>query len=195
MRRSSLTVLSFALTLLLPGAAFAHSTVTPSQSITSKYETFSLNVPTEKTIPTTAVRLLIPEGLDRVTPIVKPGWTIRVTTNASGTVSRIDWTGGSIPAGQKDMFLFSARTPATSTSLVWKAYQTYRDGTVVAWDRDPSKPDEGQDSVENPYSQTEIASETPAKTGNWDWVTPIMSFAALLISIAALSIALRKKSV
>jgi hypothetical protein len=49
-------------------------------------------------------------------------------------VSEISWTGGNIPAGQRDEFLFSAQAPASSTTIPWKAYQTYADGSVVAWD-------------------------------------------------------------
>lgn len=183
----------FLIALLLPGGAFAHSVVTPAQTLTSKYETFSLGVPTEKNIPTAAVRLLIPEGLDHITPIVKPGWAIKTVTNASGTVTEIDWTGGSIPAGQKDMFLFSARTPATAATLQWKVYQTYRDGSAVAWDRDPTKPDEGKDTVENPYSLTEVAPDAPTAPAT-DSRSMALSTAALALSIVALVVASRKHS-
>lgn len=177
--------------LLLPGAVFAHSTVSPTQTATSKYESFSLSVPTEKDIPTVGMRLIVPAELDRVTPVVKPGWNIQILKDATGKVTELSWTGGSIPAGQKDFFIFSGRTPATSTVLVWKAYQTYRDGTVVNWDQTPS--DEGHDAVANPYSTTVVSAPIPAESGNWQTASPAISFLALAVSIVALALALQNR--
>lgn len=179
--------------LLLPRAALAHSVVSPAQTSTSKYENFSLSVPTEKDVPTVGMRLEVSTELDYVTPVVKPGWAIKVTKDAAGKVTQIAWTGGSIPAGQKDFFQFSARTPATSTTLVWKAYQTYRDGTVVAWDRDPSKPEPGKEKAENPYSMTEVKSDAPVQKQSFDNATPTISFLSFVLSVVALAIALQNR--
>jgi len=176
--------------LLTPTFALAHSTVSPSSVSTSQYQTFSLSVPTEKEIPTTAVRLLLPDGLDRVTPLVKPGWRIDILKDSSGKVTELRWIAGSIPAGQKDVFEFSARTPASSTSLVWKAYQTYENGTVVAWDRDPKAGGE----VSNPYSITEVMGPVlEAPTPEAKKSDQTMAIVALAISIAALGLSLRNR--
>src|ERR1700741_506950 len=95
--------------ILGTAAVFAHAVVSPAATITSKYETFSLSVPTEKDIPTVGVRLLIPDALDRVTPFVKSGWTITVKKDPANPekITEINWTGGMIPAGQKDAFSFT----------------------------------------------------------------------------------------
>lgn len=166
--------------------ASAHSTVTPSETQPSKYETFSLNVPTEKEIPTNSVRLLIPSGLDRVTPFVKPGWKINIRKDSEGRVTEVEWSGGSIPAEQKDVFLFTARTGTTTPTLIWKVYQSYSDGEVVSWDRDPKVLNSGEERVANPYSVTNILeakSTTKEKSAD---SSLIFSMLALVLSIIAL---------
>ena len=187
-----------AIVFAVPALASAHSAVSPVQTVASKYETFTLSVPTEKEIPTTSVRLLVPDGLSRVTPFVKPGWAITVTKDLDGDVTQVEWRGGVIPAGQKDVFLFTAKTPTEPTTLVWRAYQTYRDGTVVAWDQDPKAHEEGDDEgeeVTNPYSTTDVVSAvSPAVsersgTANLPYLA---SFGALALSIAAIFLARHK---
>jgi len=167
--------------LVLPVLVSAHSTVSPSTTVPSKYETFTLSVPTEKDLPTTGIRLVVPDGVDRFTPYVKPGWKINVTKDAD-KVTQVEWTGGAIPAGQKDVFLFTARTAAADTTLIWKVYQTYQGGEVVAWDQPPST----SGDVKTPYSVTEVKKEsasTPAKPSKATDSLP------LIISVVALAIA------
>jgi uncharacterized protein YcnI len=191
MKKTILYILSVFL-FFVPFVVSAHSTVTPSQSTTSKYENFVLSVPTEKEVPTVGLRLLIPEGLDKITPQVKPGWKIDVKKNSDGVVTEIDWTGGSIPAGQKDIFQFTARTPKDNATLIWKVYQTYQGGEVVAWDRDPKTPAKEGETV-NPYSVTEVKADTGnsvpvANTNQSNNKLPyVLSVAALAISLFALS--------
>src|SRR5690606_19980666 len=90
------------------------------------------------------VRLVIPEGLASVRPYAKAGWDIKVVTTGEGediSATEITWTsaGNNIPVSLKDDFLFGAKAPADGTELIWKAYETYEDGTVVGWDQVPSE--------------------------------------------------------
>lgn len=181
----------------LPGIAAAHSVIAPASTFTSKYETFSLGVPTERDVPTVSIHLMIPEHLDHVTPIVKPGWRVAISKNESGTVTKLTWTGGSIPAGQKDFFQFSARTPAEPTTLIWKAYQTYQDGQVVAWDQEPHSAHDAsgvvQGEVSNPYSVTAVTADVPSSTKTSSLMPTALSLAALALSALALVLTLRNK--
>ena len=137
--------------------AFAHVIVYPHQAGIAATQVFDMSVPTEKDNPTVAIKLLIPDGLQEVVPSVKAGWTINVKKNGD-TVTEIDWTGGNIPPEERDDFYFSAQVPAKETTLKWKAYQTYQDGSVVSWDHTPtSNPDD--DSAPPPYSQTKIVND------------------------------------
>ena len=188
--------------MLVPCAAqvaSAHVVVKPNQVGIAAFQTFTLGVPNEKDIPTTAVRLLIPDGLTSVSPNVKPGWTITIkkAEGNSAKVTEIDWTGGNIPPGQRDDFLFSAQAPANATTLMWKAYQTYQDGTVVNWDQKPGNESGDDDSAPvGPYSQTKVINDLVTSNSS---KTDILATAelltgplALLISALALYLGLRK---
>jgi uncharacterized protein YcnI len=152
-----------ALVFVLPFLASAHVVVKPSEVGVGAWQTFNVSVPVEKDIPTTELRLVIPEGLESVTPNVKPGWTINMLKMGEGedaVVSEISWTGGSIPAGMRDDFYFSAHVPAGEGTLIWKAYQTYEDGSVVSWDSDATEESEEEgESAAGPHSETLIIND------------------------------------
>ncbi len=169
----------------------AHVVVSPKEVGVGKFQTFSVGVPVEKEIATVGLRLVVPDGLNYVTPNVKPGWKIEVkkepvmkdgkqVMSEDGDekverTSEISWTGGSIPAGQRDEFLFSAQVPTTATTLAWKAYQTYADGSVVAWDAAANAVADQKKSMDevmkkdpnmkmdetklNPYSETKVVDD------------------------------------
>lgn len=171
--------------------AFAHVVVKPSLVGVASFQTFTMGVPNEKDSPTVAIRLMIPQGLQYVSPNVKPGWTISVKRN------EIDWTGGSIPPGQRDDFYFNAQVPPTETTLKWDVYQVYKDGETVAWTHDPTTNPE-DDSAPPPHSVTKVINDlaTPTKTMESEQNTQlplILSIAALALSALAFAISLRKK--
>jgi uncharacterized protein YcnI len=149
---SALGALSLFFLVVTPVSA--HVVVKPNEVKVSAYQTFTMGVPNEKDTPTVELRLVIPEGMRSVMPNVKPGWTI-TTVKQGDRVTEITWTGGSVPVGQRDEFLFSAQAPADASIVEWKAYQKYADGTVVAWDQlsgteGASEPNNG------PASQTKV---------------------------------------
>lgn len=192
--------------LLTVTPAFAHVIVHPATVGVAAFQEFTMSVPTEKDNPTVAIRLLIPDGLKMVTPNVKPGWTINVVKTGSdddAKVTEIDWTDGSIPSGERDDFVFQAQVPAKETTLNWKAYQTYEDGSVVAWDHDPklSKgPDD--DSAPPPYSTTKIINDLGNENANTTMLKNVtqqmqttyqFSVLAFVLAVVALTMTLRKK--
>ena len=159
---SSVGILALSLSLLLAGSAAAHVVVRPGEALVAERITFSVSVPNEHDTPVVGVRLLIPEGLTSVRPFAKAGWNVSVTKTGEGenvTASEIIWTsaGGTVPVDLKDDFLFGAKLPDNPTELKWKAYETYQDGKVVAWDQDPS---EAEDNT--PYSVTKVKAESDA---------------------------------
>ena len=165
------------------GTASAHVKVSPATAGVAAYQEFTVSVPVERDIPTTGIRLVIPSGLEYVTPNMKPGWTI--TTKKDGdVVSEITWSKGQIIPGLRDTFVFSAKTPATQGSLMWKAYQTYQDGTVVAWDADPNGIEESD--TKGPYSVTAIEDDLTQSDGG---SSKGMSVAALALATISLVLA------
>ena len=182
--------------------AQAHVTVKPGEAGIGTYQPFSVSVPVEKDLPTTGVRLTIPAGVTAVMPNAKAGWKIDLTylaADAGGNgqkdaerprkqVTEIAWTGGVIPAGQRDDFVFSAKVPSVESTLQWKAYQQYQDGTIVAWERDPKEPaaknaaGKSDFSKSGPFSQTRVVddlkkSSYPADLPLW------LSIGAILLDL------------
>jgi uncharacterized protein YcnI len=199
--------------LMLAAPAFAHVVVKPNQVGVAAFQTFTMGVPNEKDNPTVALKLLIPDGLKSVSPNVKPGWKVDIKKTGDGEdakVTEIDWTNGSIPAGQRDDFVFSAQVPSDETTINWKAYQTYSDGKIVTWDQEPktnmtdADREEMEKTGKGPYSQTKVVNDLTAssksdhasdsmKSGASDKATTTISVVALALSAVALGMQLRNR--
>ena len=183
---------------LFPLAASAQAVMTPSEAGAGTFQMLTLSVPAEKLLPLIHVRLVIPEGVKYVTPTVKPGWKISMTKDGAGNVTEVNWTGGKIPAGQRDDFSFGAQMPERVTTLAWKAYETYTDGSIISWDADPgaklpaSASGTGDFSKTGPYSETHITSDIVTAPGNAnlaasELASSVLSAAALVVAGLALS--------
>lgn len=94
--------------------------------------------------------------------------------------------------------------PAKETTLKWKAYQMFQDGSTTAWVHSPtSNPDD--DSAPPPYSQTRVINDLTGSgttqlnnsiTSNISSKETLplwFSMIAIALSAAALSISLRRK--
>ena len=159
-------------------AVGAHVTVSPSsipQGTSDVILTF--RVPNESTTAAvTGLRVQFP--LDHPIILLNPeagsGWQVAdvkttlpkpVTTDDgtfTSTVSEIDWTGGAIPVGQFGEFNVLAQGIPTGTpELVFKAIQSYSDGTVVSWIQVPDR------TVPNPaHPAPTLILRAPEKTGS-----------------------------
>lgn len=187
--------------LFTSSAASAHVVVSPNEAVTAKYQTFTVSVPNEKEISTTKVQLIVPNEITTITPTVKSGWTITTEKDQSGKLKSITWEGGDIPAEQRDEFTFSAKTPDAAGNVHWKAYQTYADNTVVAWDAEVSNHSHSDKTVAGPYSTTKIVTKTPSEQieqsiqqAQSDTQTSfIISIASIMIALGAVFAATRKK--
>lgn len=197
--------------LAIPIAAAAHVVVGPLQVGMGRFQVFTVSVPVEKDQATVGVRVLVPEGLEAVLPTLKPGWNIAVKRAADGepdsvqgkgaqagppsAIGEIVWSGGSIPPGRRDEFSFSARVPVRESALAWKAYQTYADGSVVSWDRDPKegpprnaegKPDF---SRYGPWSLTRVVDDLKSKDAGPEDLSLWIAALALAVALLALGMA------
>lgn len=124
-------VLSALLTLAVSSTAWAHVEISPESASPGGAETFTAEVPTEKDVPTTGVRLQVPEGFS-VTGVEAPeGWRGGLEGNS------ITFSGGEIGEDEVQEFTFEASTPDQAGEFAWKTYQTYQDGSVVAWTGSP----------------------------------------------------------
>ncbi len=116
--------------------AWAHVVVSPNEAPANSYQKFVVSVPTEKDIPTTEIRVEIPEGftVTGVQPV--PGWQYEFERDR-GLIKAIAWSGGKIESEEFQEFGIQARTPKETGEFPWKAYQTYEDGSVVEWTGSP----------------------------------------------------------
>ncbi len=128
--------------------AFAHVTVSPSEAVKGTDQVLTFNVPNETdNLNTTQIEIAFPTDHPIADADVQPvpGWTAKVNTvkvakpiqTDNGTVTEavgsIVWSGGAIEPGQFQEFNVSVGLPDDASSLVFKALQTYSDGSVVRW--------------------------------------------------------------
>jgi len=139
-----------AATLIVVAPASAHVVVLPSVAPKGTPTEFTLQVPTERNVPTTSVRVMFPSQVSVYSFQVPPaGFTVTpiLAKNHSiiGAVFR-----GTIPVGQYEAFHFLG-TPFVTGQTLWPAYQTYADGLVKPWNGSVEKP--GSVSVETGPTQ------------------------------------------
>jgi uncharacterized protein YcnI len=189
MRTTWLLALSVFLTLATANIASAHVRVFPEEVPADSYEVLTVRVPTEKDIPTTQVRVEIPEGFEvsRVQPV--PGWDYNLEEE-DGVVRAITWSGGEIGETEFQQFDVQGKSPVESGEYPWRAFQTYEDGSVVEWI--------GEEDSEEPASVVTVAadgaangaeadSENPASAGG---IVPVAAYGGLGLGVLALIVAL-----
>lgn len=215
-KRSSIIALIIFTFIFSVASVSAHVSVKPNEVGVGSFQTFTVGVPNERDVPSTKVRLQIPEGLGHVMPLVKQGWNVEVvqgetameshegdTHEEMGQVTEIVWSGGSVPVGMKEEFSFSAQVPAETTNLRWNAYQTYADGTVVSWEvgegeeQPTTESGEPDFSEKGPASYTQVVDdltsiESQIQTSSFD-PAYVLSILALFLSGAALYMTIQKK--
>jgi uncharacterized protein YcnI len=143
------SVLGVGAMLAVSAPASAHVVVSPDEVRAGDYETLTVSVPTEKEIPTTEIRVEVPEGflLSGVQPV--PGWEHSFEEDG-GVVTAVTFSGGQIRPREFQQFLVQAQAPDEPGEYPWKAIQTYEDGSVVEWGGAPES--------EEPASVIEVVS-------------------------------------
>ena len=128
--RNFLFVLSISFALSIAGA-YAHVRILPAESQAGAKQVYTVRVPTEGKVATSAVVLAIPDG---VSVISAHGAAIN---ERAGKTTSITWT-AEIPPGQSKVFTFEASNPVSGQQIVWKAHQLYADGTSRDWAEEPT---------------------------------------------------------
>jgi uncharacterized protein YcnI len=171
LRRLMVRAAVCAAALIIVAPASAHVVVLPSVAPEGTPTEFTLQVPTERNLPTTSVRVMFPPQVSVYSfQVPSVGFTVTpiLAKNQSiiGAVFR-----GTIPVGEYQAFHFLG-TPFSTGQTLWPAYQTYADGLIKPWNGPVEKP--GSVSVETgptqpgPTSAVEIVkagTSTVAATG------------------------------
>jgi len=194
--------------LIGAGAASAHVSVFPKEAVQGSYEKFAVRVPTEKDIPTVKVEVKFPldaVSVSRFEP--KADWKYEITKDASGKITGVIWTatGEGLSSTEFGEFYMTGKVADNASAITWKAYQTYKDGSIVEW--------VGAEGSDKPASVTKVTAKpagaaadshghTAAPAGTeapqtaaapQSQVALYTSSAALLISLLTLIIALSKR--
>jgi uncharacterized protein YcnI len=157
LKRSALAAAAITgLTLALAGPAYAHVTVNPNTATAGGYTKVTFRVPNEtNNADTTKLEVNLPADAPVASVSVKPvpGWNAVAVRSKlatpikahdaeiTETVSKITWTaqaGAAIKPGQFQEFDVSLGPLPESGQMVFKALQTYSDGSVVRWIDEPS---------------------------------------------------------
>jgi uncharacterized protein YcnI len=143
----------FAATLALTSAAWAHAEISPAVAQSKATQFFTLAVPTEEeNATTTKVELTPPAGFAIDSFMPAPGWKRAVEQRGSGeeaVVTKVTWSGGSVPTEEDAVFGFLA-TPTASKTYSFDVRQTYSNGKVVDWN--------GPESSDTPAPTTDAKS-------------------------------------
>jgi uncharacterized protein YcnI len=103
-------VLGVGAMLAASAPAWAHVVVSPEEVTAGDYETLTVSVPTEKEIPTTEIRVEVPEGflLSGMQPV--PGWE-HTFEEDGGVLTAVTFSGGEIRSREFQQFLVQAQAP------------------------------------------------------------------------------------
>lgn len=141
MRRLAAAALAAAALAAFAGPAAAHVDILPTTIEAERSTEFTMRVPTERELPTTAVRVdFPPEVTVYAFAPPPPGWTMKQRIAADGSLAGVTYSGGRIPVSGYLDFTFLG-TPFETGETVWKTYQTYADGKVKPWTGEPEPPD------------------------------------------------------
>ena len=162
--------------LLAAAPAAGHVSVSPGSAASGTTPSLTFRVPNERPVPTTSVRIVIPDTapIPTARPEEKPGWTTAIETEpltspvtvggvaVTEVVRSVSWSGGEIPVGGDDRFTVTLGPLPTGEEILFRAVQTYADGEVVRWNQ-PPEPDGSE--PERPAPQLTVTPGTgPATT-------------------------------
>lgn len=176
-RASAVTAMTAAFVLAVAGPAAAHVTVNPKEATQGGYAKVSFRVPNESdTASTTKLEINLPADAPVASVSIKPvpGWTAAPVKTKLATplkahdseiteaVTKITWTaakGSEIKPGTFQEFDVSLGPLPESEQMIFKALQTYSDGTVVRWIDEPTS-DGSEPESPAPVLKLAAASDT-----------------------------------
>ncbi|MEW9670611.1 YcnI family protein [Ammoniphilus sp. 3BR4] len=192
---------------MFAGIASAHVTVQPKETTQGKYEVFTVRVPSEKEdSPTTKIEVKFPDGVSVSRFEPKPGWTYELQKDETHKITGVTWTteGEGLSPTEFTQFNFQGKVSDQATDLSWKAYQTYKDGSVMEWVGAEGSEKPASVTIVNPKTAGEASDShgAPAATApqaelpkEQSSILPLyLSIAALVAGLLSLGISLKKRA-
>jgi uncharacterized protein YcnI len=166
--------------LIAAPLAWGHAEISPDLVRANETQMFTLAVPTEKAnANTTRVEMTPPQGFAIDSFVSAAGWKRAVLSTGSGedtVITKVTWSGGSVPPEDDAVFQFLASTDASKT-YEFKVRQFYSDGSVVDWS--------GPESSDTPAPAVEAKSDLGGGGGS-----STLAIVALVVAVVALVLAL-----
>lgn len=134
--RSEVGMLCALLGLLLLAtcsAVRAHIDIEPKETIPSRWETFTLNVPTETASPTVEVQVEVPQGFEVEAVEHRSDWTMALRRDERGFVREVVWSNGHIPPLTFTEFKLLTKAAKAPGAYDWQARQRYADNQESTW--------------------------------------------------------------
>jgi uncharacterized protein YcnI len=150
-RTAVATLVLLSALLTFAGPASAHVTVQPGEAVQGSYTKLTFRVPNESdTAATVKLEVELPASIEGARTKPVPGWTATVDGQT------IRWEGGRVEPGQFQEFDISVGPLPEVDQLVFKAVQTYSDGSEARWI------EETVDGEEEPERPAPVLTLTPA---------------------------------
>ena len=130
-RARVMTAVTAVMALLMPAWAQAHVSITPRASTQGATEKYTVRIPSEGKVATTAAELEVPAGVIVEVLQAPTGWTHEVKLQDDRIVA-ITWK-VDVKPGEFLEVGFVARNPREGTRIVWTLRQRFADGTVTDW--------------------------------------------------------------
>ena len=149
--------------------AFAHVILTPRSGTSgAPHQFFSVVAPTEKDIPVVELRIEFPDewkeaGGEVGRILLDPLWKYTVERDEDDWIKAITWSGAEAPADAFIKFDMIISMPKLTGMQQIKAFQTYTDGSIVAWIEDRNE--EGVDKPAAGVMLTEGRGGRPGGAG------------------------------
>jgi uncharacterized protein YcnI len=125
-----------ALVVLFPATTLAHVSITPRQSTTGATEKYTIRIPTEGKVATTAAEIEFPAGVIVETIQAPAGWKYDLKRQNDRIVSMT--IQADVKPGEFIEVGFVARNPRSGDRIVWILRQRFADGTVSDWTTGPN---------------------------------------------------------
>jgi uncharacterized protein YcnI len=191
--------------VMFAGMASAHVVVYPQETTQGVYEKFTVRVPSETPdTNTTKVEIKFPDGvtISRVEP--KADWKYELSKDNTGKITGVVFTatGAGLASTEFTEFNLSGKVAADAKTLSWKAYQTYKNGSIAEWvgaagsDKPASVTNvkAASGSTDSHGHDTGSSASGHSEEGSDSSLPLILSIAAVVLGALALIVSLTRKT-
>jgi uncharacterized protein YcnI len=114
-------------------AAWGHIDLDPRQSLSKRWETYTVRIPNETQAPTVKIHVVVPEAFEIEMVEHSEVWHIETSRDDRGFVRELTWSGGRIPPQTFGEVKFLARNPEKPGLYNWQFTQYDETGDAAPW--------------------------------------------------------------